>query len=70
MFGYIPNECAFVLKGLVSEQKVEHASCFDQRPGKIGVTRDKLEIKSVDKNFLENLLTRFLRSALSTKDHV
>jgi hypothetical protein len=63
-------ECTFVLRGLSSEQKVEHASYFDQRPGKIGVTRDKVEIKSIDKNVLENLLSKFLRSSLSTKDHV
>jgi hypothetical protein len=63
-------ECAFVLRGLRSEQKVEHASYFDQRPGKNGVTRDKVEIKSINKNVLENLLARFLRSSLSTKDRV
>lgn len=63
-------ECAFVLKGLLSEQKVEHASYFDKRPGKNGVNKDKLEIQSINKSVLENLLTKFLRSSLSTKDRV
>ncbi len=63
-------ECAFVLKGLLPEQKVEHVSYFDQRPGKNGVTKDKLEIQSVNKSVLEKLLTKFLHSSLSTKDRV
>ena len=63
-------ECAFVLKGLLPEQLVEHVSYFDQRPGKGGVSRDEFEIQSVDRNVLENLLTRFLHSSLSTKDRV
>jgi hypothetical protein len=63
-------ECSFVLKGILSEQKVEHEACFDQRKGIHGVTKDKLEIQSISKSVLENLLTKFLRSSLSTKDRV
>jgi hypothetical protein len=63
-------ECAFVLRGLLSDQKVELTSYFDQQSGKDGVTRDKIEIQSLDKNKLESLLTKFLRSSLSIKDRV
>jgi len=63
-------ECSFVLKGNLSEQKVEHEACFDQRKGIHGVTRDKLEILSINKSVLEDLLAKFLRSSLSTKDRV
>jgi hypothetical protein len=63
-------ECSFFLKGNLSEQKVEHEACFDQRKGNNGTTRDKLEIQSLNKSALEKLLTKFLRSSLSTRDRV
>jgi hypothetical protein len=63
-------ECTFVLKGLLAEQKVEHASYFDQRPGKDGVTKDEFEIQAINQNVLESLLTKFFRASLSTKDRV
>jgi hypothetical protein len=63
-------ECAFVLRGLLSDQKVELASFIDQRSGKNGVIRNKIEIQSLDKSGLQNLLTKFLRSSLATKDRI
>lgn len=60
-------ECAYVIKGIVAEQKVEHASYFDQRPNKNGIKKGTFGIQSVNQSVLERELGEFLSSALKVR---
>jgi len=61
------NECVYAIKGLVTEQKVEHASYFDQRPGKNGIKKGTFGIQSINPSVLERELGEFLSSALKAR---
>ena len=57
------DEIAYVLKGVVSEQRVEHGAYFDQRPGRKGTTKSAFGIGSIKEAELERRLGEFLSSS-------
>lgn len=61
------SEIVYSLKGVTSEQKVEHAWFFDQRPGKKGVKNGAFGIQSINATVLERELGEFLSSALQAR---
>lgn len=60
-------ECVYVIKGIVAEQKVEHASYFDQRPNKKGIKKGTFGVQSINQSVLERELEEFLSSALKAR---
>jgi len=61
------EEVAYVLKGTVSDQKVEHASYFDQRPGRNGIKKAAFGVGSINESVLERELGEFLSAALKAR---
>ena len=61
------DEIAYVLKGVVSEQRVEHGVYFDQRPGRKGTNKSEFGIGSIKEAELERRLGEFLSSALKAR---
>lgn len=61
------NECEFVIKGKLAEEKVEINAAYDQRPGKEAAYHEKLEIQMVNQLGLEDYLTDFLASAMASR---
>lgn len=61
------EECGYVIKGIVIDQKVEHASYFDQRPGKNGIKKGSFGIQSINQSVLERELGEFLSAALKAR---
>lgn len=60
-------ECVYWLRGLISEQKVEHASYFDQRPGKNGHQKSDFGLQSINEKTIERGLEEFLDAALKAR---
>ncbi len=61
------NECEFVIKGLLAEEKVEINAAYDQRAGKEGAYHEKLEIQAINQLGLEDFLTDFLAAAMASR---
>ena len=61
------EEAVFVLRGVVKDQKVEHVSYFDQRPGRNGNSKVAFGIPSINKDVLERNLEQFLTAALKAR---
>lgn len=61
------EEIVYTLKGIVDQQKVEHGSFFDQRPGRNGVKKAVFGIMSINKELLERELGQFLSAALKAR---
>ena len=61
------NECEFLLKGLLGDEKVEVNAAFDQRPATLGVRNAKLEIQQINQLKLESHLTDFLAAAMASR---
>lgn len=61
------SECAYKIKGIPASHEVEHASYFDQRPGKSGLKRDLLPLQSLNAPVLERKLEELLTAALRSR---
>ena len=63
----LTNECKFVIKGLVAEEKIELHGDYDQRPGKEGAYHGKFDIQQINQLGLEDELTDFLSAAMASR---
>lgn len=61
------NECEFVIKGLLNEEKIDLRAAYDQRPGKEAAYHEKLEIQMINQLGLEDQLTDFLSAAMAAR---
>lgn len=61
------NECLFVIKGLLGEEKVDIRAAYDQRPGREAAYHEKLEIQMINQLGLEDHLTDFLAAAMAAR---
>lgn len=61
------EECVYTIKAIITEQKVEHISYFDQRIGKKGIKSNTLGIQSISQSFLERELGEFLSFSLKSQ---
>lgn len=61
------EEAVYSLRGIVKDQKVEHVSYYDQRPGNNGVKRGSFGIPSINQAVLERELEEFLIAALNAR---
>lgn len=62
------EQIAYSIRGIISEQKVEHASYFDQRSDKKpGIEKGTFGIQSINTPLLERELGKFLLSALKAR---
>lgn len=61
------NECEFIIKGLLKEEKIDLHAAYDQRSGKEAAYHEKLEIQMINQIGLEDQLTDFLSAAMAAR---
>jgi hypothetical protein len=62
------KECVFQLKAILTTQRVEHATYFDQRVGKDGAKNETFGSESINTPVLERELSEFLSLSLNARD--
>ncbi len=61
------NECEFVIKGLLDEEKIELHAVYDKRSGKAEAYYEKVDIQKINQVELEDQLTDFLAAAMAVR---
>jgi hypothetical protein len=60
-------QVVFSINGMITSQKVEYVSYYDQRPGKHGTDRTDFGLPSLNKDVIERELAKFLKMAIHAR---